>query len=922
GVFNVVTKSGVNDWHFTAYEFLRNNALNANDWFANRAGQPIAPFRFNQFGGTVGGPVDLPHVYNGHNRTFFFLSSELVRFTQGATFTGTVPTPAELGGDFSQTRDAAGRLLAIYDPATTRLNPAGGYLRDPLPGNLIPANRIDPIARNIASYWPAPNAAGSPFTHTNNFVRTDANSIQKNTWSARVDENFNDANRFFARVSYDDSPYTRALPYGSDYIASPTGGPQDFVRTNLVAEENHIFSPSLIGLGRGSFSRLANSRKGASYGFDLTQLGFSPDIQRQLGGQLPFFPVVTVTGYGVGSSISNTVIPGTAALGSTGLISQFMDQYSLEGQVTKIFTRHNLKMGVQARLFRYNLLQHGDAADQFTFGNNFTQGPNPVQPSALTGYAFATFLLGIPGGSYNPAPAMAMQTAYYAGYIQDDWKVNSRLTLNLGLRYDLELPRTDRFNQLTNFNYAAVPPLSAAGLNLHGALSFVGVNGVSRYDANPDYNNFAPRVGIAYRVNNKTAIRAGSGLFYGASTGLGGSANGYGVSGFQASTSIVSSLDGVTPVVSLSNPYPNGLNQPTGSRLGPATLLGQTVSFFDRNSVLPYSAQWNFDLQRELPGGMLLDVGYVGTRGLKLPMTMQLNQLPDSALSLADALRKQTPNPFYGQIDVGSLAQKTVAQAQLLRPYPQFAGITSQSANAASSTYHGLQMKFEKRYSKGLTLLAAYTYSKMMDLSTGSFSGETLGGGGIQNWNNLAAEWSPSSLDQTHRLSLNAVYQFPFFKAQHRLAGRILGGWEISAIGSFFSGGPLGIASAVNTNFSQGGGQRPNWSGKSAALSNPAPDLWFDTAQFSAPAAYAFGNTPRTFSGLRDDGTREIDVALMKNTTIHEKLHLQFRAESFNFTNTPRFAPPNQSFGSPAFGVVSSQSNQPRVIQFALKLIY
>lgn len=922
GVFNVVTKSGTNDWHFTAYEFLRNNDLNANDWFANRAGQSIAPFRFNQFGGTVGGPVSLPHIYNGHNRTFFFLSSELVRFTQGTTFTGTVPTADELNGDFSQTRNAAGKLLTIYDPATTRLDSAGSYVRDPMPGNIIPNSRIDPIARKMATYWPTPNAAGSPFTHTNNYVRTDGNAIQKNTWSARLDENFNDSNRFFARVSYDDSPWTRALPYGNDDIASPTGGPQDFIRQNVVAEENHIFSPSLIGLVRGSFSRLSNSRRGASYGFDLTDLGFPASVEQQLGGTLPFFPVVTVTGYGVSSSISNTVIPGSAALGSTGVISQFMDQYSLEGQLTKIFSRHNVKIGVEMRLFRYNLLQHNDAANQFNFGNNFTQGPNPVQPSALSGSAFATFLLGIPSGSYNPAPAMAMQTAYYAGYIQDDWKVTNKLTLNLGLRYDVELPRTDRFNQLTNFNYSAVPPLTAPGLNLHGALSFVGVNGVSRFDANPDLNNFAPRVGVAYRLDNKTAIRAGAGIFYGASTGLGGSANGYGVSGFQAATSIVTSLDGVTPIVSFANPYASGLNQPTGSALGSATLLGQDVSFFDRDNVLPYSAQWNFDVQRELPRGMLLDVGYVGTRGVKLPISLQLNQLPDSALAVGNGLRQQVSNPFYGQISVGSLAQKTVAEAQLLRPYPQFGGITSQSANAANSTYHALQVKFEKRYAKGVTLMAAYTYSKMMDLSTGNFSGESLGAGGIQNWNNLAAEWSPSSLDQTHRLSINVVYELPFFRAQRGLVSRVLGGWEVSAIGSFFSGGPLGIGSAVNTTFSQGGGQRPNWSGQSAAISNPTPEHWFDTTQFSAPAAYAFGNAPRTFSGLRDDGTREIDLSLMKNTTIHEKLHLQFRAESFNFTNTPRFAPPNQSFGSPAFGVISSQSNQPRVIQFALKLIY
>jgi outer membrane receptor protein involved in Fe transport len=607
GVFNVVTKSGTNDLHFSAYEFLRNNKLNANDWFANGAGQPIAPFRFNQFGGTLGAPAILPHVYNGRNRTFFFLSTELVRFTQGETYSATVPTPAELSGDFSQTRNAAGQLLTLYDPSSTRSNASGGFIRDPLPGNIVPGNRIDPIAHKISTFWPAPNTAGAPFTHTNNFVRTDANAIQKNTWSARVDENVNDATRFFARVSRDNSPWLRALPYGNGDIASPTGGAQSFVRTNSVVEEDRIFSPTLIGLVRASYSRLSNLRKAASFGFDLTQLGFPASVEKQLGGTLPFFPVITITGYTVNSSIANTVIPAAASLGSTGIIAQFTNTYSAEGQLTKVFTRHNLKIGGEVRLMRYNLLQHNDAGDQFTFGNGFTQGPNPASPAATSGYAFATFLLGIPGGSYNPAAAMAMQTIYYAGYVQDDWKVTNRFTLNLGLRYDLEMPRTDRFNQLTNFNYGATPPLQAPGFNLRGALSFVGVNGASRYDYNPQYHNFSPRLGLAYRVDNKTDIRAGAGIFYGSSTSLGGSSSGYGVSGFEASTSITSSLDGVTPIVSFANPYPTGLNQPTGNKLGPATLLGQAVSFIDRGTALPYSAQWNFDVQRQLPGTLLFD---------------------------------------------------------------------------------------------------------------------------------------------------------------------------------------------------------------------------------------------------------------------------------------------------------------------------
>ena len=921
GVFNLVTRSGTNELHFSAYEFLRNNALNANDWFANQAGKAIAPFRFNQFGATVGGPVVLPHIYNGRNRTFFFVNTELVRFTQGVTFTGTVPTAAERAGDFSQTRNAAGQLLTLYDPAATRPGASGAFVRDPFSGNIVPPNRIDPVARKISSYWPLPNAAGSNFTHINNFVNTDANNIQKNTWNAKFDESVNDGNRFFGRVSRDESPLTRALPYGRGYVASPTTGPQTFTYINAAGEGTHIFSSTLIGVLRGSFARMTNSREPASYGFDITQLGLPASLKQQLTGP-PAFPVINVTGYTVSSSVTNTVIP-SSSLGSMGVFVFNNDQFSLQGQLIKTFNRHNVKAGLEARIIRYNpYLFDNNTRDQFNFASNYTQGPNPVQPSAQSGYAFATFLLGVPTGSISTAPALALQTRYYSGYLQDDWKITNKLTMNVGLRYELELPRTERFNQLTNFDYGATPPINVPSLNLRGALSFAGVNGVSRYQANPDYNNLAPRLGLAYRIDNRTAIRAGAGIFFAATTGVSGGASSYGTSGFLATTSIVTSLDGVTPIVSFSNPFPNGVNQPSGSRLGAATLLGQPVSFDNRGNAVPYTAQWNLGIQRELPKSLLLDIAYVGTRGLKFPLTEQLNQLPDSALGLKNGLLQQVPNPFYGQIGVGILASSTVAKSQLLRPFPQFDGVSSVTANIANSAYHALQVKFEKRYSRGMTLRAAYAYSKMMDLSTGNFSGETLGGGSIQNWNNLPAEWAVSSVDQTHRLTLDAVYELPFLKAKRGVTGRVLGGWELGLIGSFYSGGPLGITSAVNNTFSQGGGQRPNWSGQSAELADPTPQRWFDTSQFSAPPAFTFGNAGRTFSGLRDAGARNIDLSLVKSTVIQERLRLQLRAEAFNLVNTPRFGPPNVSFGSQAFGVVSSQANQSRILQFAMKLLF
>lgn len=913
GVFNVVTKAGTNDITFTAYEFLRNDKLNANDWFANRAGRRKAPFRFNQFGGVIGAPIV-------RNRTFFFGAAELVRFTQGVTWTGTVARPEQLAGDFSTTRNAAGQMITIYDPLTTTQSPSGGFTRQAFSGNLIPASRFNTVSRNMAKYFPAPTTAGAANTGVNNYARTGGNNVTKDTFSTRVDHNFNERNRLFGRFSYDKSPIIRAAAYGPDNIASPTHGAQVFNRYNTVVEDTHVFTPSLLGTIRSSFARLSNFRRPFSDGFDITTLGFPASLQAAIGDPRSF-PVVTITGLGTSSSIPNL---GTGAVfGGADIIAFGMDSLSLMGSATKTLSKHTVKTGGEYRMIRFNTRQNNDNAVNYAFTPAFTQGPNPAAASATAGVALASFLLGNPAsGSITPSPSISMQTLYYAFYVQDDWKITPRLTLNLGLRYDYESPRTERFNQLTNFDFAATPPLTAAGLDLKGALAFVNTGGLPRHNANPDRNNLAPRIGLAWRLNDRTVIRGGAGLFYGTQLGVGGAPSSFGISGFQTSTQLVSSLDGVTPKDTLSNPYPNGLNKPSGSSLGAATLLGQDISFTDRGNYVPYSAQWNFNIQRELPWSILFDIGYAGSRGVGFSQDRQLNQLPDSALALGDALRQQVPNPFFGKITIGGLASRTVSRAQLLRPFPHFTAVTSRNASWATSSYNSLQLKVEKRYSKGLSLMGSWTYAKLFDFGNGPWGGEALGGSTFQNWNNLTPDWSVSTTDQTHRLVLNGVWALPFFSKTTGIANRLLAGWELGAIFSNFSGGPIGVTSAVNNTFSQGGGQRPNWSGQNPSIESPTPDRWINAAVFSNPAPYQFGNAGRTLSGLRTDITQQIDMTLGKTTTIHEKLRLQFRAEFFNLTNSPRFAPPNSSYGNTQFGVVSSQLNQPRIIQFGLKLMY
>ena len=920
GVFNVVTRSGTNQLRFTAYEFFRNDKLNANDFFANRSGTQRAPFRFNQFGGTVGGPAVIPRLYNGRNRTFFFVNTEIVRFIQGITFTAVLPDPRHLTGDFSNARLADGRLVTIYDPATTAPNPSGsGFTRSAFPGNVIPVNRVDPVARNVSRLFPAPTIANTPLGAVN-YTRTDGNRVPKDSYSFRGDHSFTDANRMFVRYSYDDTPFIRAPVYGREFSnIAPTAGPQVFTRWNAVLEDTHTFSPTLLGTFRYSATRLINYRRPYSDGFDITSIGLPAYMRDGMVDPLSL-PAIQITGYSVTGSVPNIVVGGV--IGATDLISFGHTLQSFQGNLTKNLTKHTFKFGGEFRVIQFNNQQTGDTATNFNFMPVWTQGPNPTQSSAVAGLGLATFLLGIPAGGVNPAPALAQTTKYHGLFFQDSWKVTPRLTINWGVRYDYETPRTDRFNQLVNFDYRAPSPLQVSGLNLAGGLTFVGVDGQPRYNANPDRNNLAPRLGVAWKVTNHTAVRAGGGIFYASNTGVGGGAAAFGTSGFQAATSIVTSLDGVAPVVRWSDPYPNGFNRPTGSRLGLATLLGQSIQFYDRGNYSPYSAQWNFNIQQEVPGSIVFEIGYAGSRGVGFMENRQWNQLSPDLLSLGDALRQQVPNPFFGQISVGPLAQRTVARAQLLRPFPQFDGVASQNATWATSSYHALETKAEKRYASGLSILVSYTWSKLLDYGHGPFAGETLGASSFQNWYNLSAEWSPSLLDQTHRYILNAVYELPFLRNRPSVIAKLATGWQIGGIWMGFSGGPLGVTSAVNNTFSQGGGQRPNWNGANACVSDPTPTRWLDSTVFSVPAAYHFGNAPRTFNGCRSDGTSQVDLTLTKNTRFQERWNLQFRAEVFNISNTARFAPPNQNFGNPQFGVVSSQGNLPRIVQFGLKLIY
>jgi outer membrane receptor protein involved in Fe transport len=934
GVINLISKSGTNQLHGSLFEFLRNDKLSAKDFFVNLSGLSKPTFRFNQFGGAVGGPLVIPHLYNGKDRTFFFVSYEGVRWVQGLISSGSMPTVLERQGDFSSTRNQAGQLITIYDPLTSHPDPAraGGFIRTSFPGNMIPGNRIDPVARNLSNFFPQPDAPGNPFTHTNNFVSAYSAPIYKDTFSIRVDHALTNNQKMFSRFTLNDTPHNRPFIYGQALApASPTAGDDQLNQRSAVVNYNNVLRPNLVLELSSSFLRYSIQRAGPSLGYDPVQLGFPSYFRNLQPALIPCFPSVSITGLGVTIPVPDN---GGGLLGSCGLLHDGYETFHESGNMTNIRGAHTLKLGADFGVDRLNTGRYGAASSSFSFAPTFTQGPDPLVGSSVAGTGFASFLLGNGSGSINSdGPGQNVLFRYYGVYFQDDWKVTSKLTLNLGVRYDYNSPWTERYNRITDLDYTSASPLQTAGLNLKGGLAFPGVNGLPRGQFNPVRTNFAPRFGFAYAVDHNTVLRGGYGIFYAPITGGGYNGSAVPISGFQATTTMIGTVDSITPANYLSNPFPQGFQRATGGSLGLATLLGQPITGMDRGRTTPYAEQWNFDIQRILPANFLVEIAYAGSRGLHLFGTLNYDQLPNQLLSQGSNLLTPVANPFFGQIQTGTLSTAQIQRSQLLRPYPQFTAVTAGDISYGASTYHSLQVKVERRFGSGFSLLAAYTFSKLLDdvgATTTGFPGEAFGSDNIQDYNNRRNERSVASYDTPQSLAINSVYELPFgphkrFANRSRLLGAIVGGWQLNGITTFRSGVPLSVSTAVNNLFNYGGTQRPNSNGQDPTNSGPIShrlNSYFNLSDFSPPGPYTFGNTPRLLPYLRAPGAANVDFSVFKNIPIRERVHLQFRAESFNTLNHPEFGIPNTAIGAATAGVISAQNNPPRDIQFALKLIY
>lgn len=901
-VLNVVYKSGSNEYHGTAYEFLRNSKLDANSFYNNLRGIPLSSFKRSQYGGTFGGPIR-------KDKTFFMSSYEGLRQRSFSSRTTTVPTALQRAGNFSETYAGANNPVIIYDPFTTRAN-GSAFVRDPFPGNMVPGNRMDKVGQAYMKYYPMPNTAGNAWTNANNYYNQGSSALDIDQIDGRFDHNFAASHRLFARYSYRNQDSLPAVLWPKELTAAETTNNERNRMHNGVVDYTMTPGPTTVVNLRAGYSRSLYFYENLGLGFSASDLGFSNALNT--AGGLSMFPVVSASGY--------------TTLGNQDNRRNAFVTYSFASSVSKMMGGHTIKAGYDGRLIQVNNRESRATSGTFSFSAGMTQGPNPTTAASNRGNSIASLLLGTgsSGSLINSFKDVAAQSWYTALYFQDDWRVTKKLTLNLGLRYDLDTPRTERYDRMNYFDPTIASPLASrvpGYSNLKGGLVFVGVDGHPRTQYIMDKNNFAPRIGFAYQATSKTAIRGGFGNIYAIS--LQQAHGTVGPFGWRTQTDWVPSVDGITPNYLLSNPFPAGFNPVSGSKLGAMQQVGSNIQAPVQETLTPYSMQWNFNIQHQLPSDVTLEVAYVGTRGLQLSRNdesgLSLNQLDPSYMSLGSQLNQTVDNPFYGIITTGALSTPKISRAQSLRPYPQFTDIIPLYSTGASANYHALQTTFSKRFSKGYQFEGSYTWAKAIQEGLSH-----------PNSYNLKMSRSLADYDIAHRFVVSYIYELPFGKGRRFGAGwnrtldLVLGQWQFNGFTTYQTGTPLTISATNVAGLFNSRGLANN-NGKSAKLTGDVHDrlgMYFDKTVFSQPAAFTFGNTSVTSPDLRSPTVRNWDLSIFKDFVVREGLRFQLRGEAFNAFNAVRFGSPDSNVASASFGVVSTQSNSPRQIQIGLKLLF
>ena len=912
GTVNVVTKSGTNSFHGSLYEFNQVSRLAATPFFTNLAGLRKQVTRFNQYGGTIGGPIRLPKIYDGRDKLFFFFAYEGVKDSIPNPSTHTVPTQAERNGNFSQLL-TLGPNYQIFDPLTGVVE-GGRIRRQPFPNNIIPTNRLNPIALNYLRFYPLPNQPGRPDGGDNFLSNTDGEINRFFSYLSRVDVNFSSRHKLFLNVRHNDRVGSKGNFVGKSPLDLTAILGLNRTNWGAIADDVLTLSPTLVWNTRLNWTRFEEPRPNFSTGFDLTSLGFPASI-------LAAAPKKTLP----------AIIPDRFVnIGDSGGVELPYDSYQIFSTVTKVAGNHTLKGGADLRWARESGIDYGYASGDYAFSTNWTRGPLDNSSGAPLGQDFASFLLGLPtGGGLDLNSARTNQASYVAFFAQDDFRWKPNFKLNFGLRYERDLPTTERFNRSVNgfdfttpnpvngavtaaYNASPISEIPAGQFHALGGLLFASPSNRDVYRTHGNY--FDPRFGFAWTphvLGSKTVIRGGAGVFV---FPLG--TTGVNQIGFSQSTALVPTLDSfLTPAATLSNPFPNGIQRPTGSSLGLATFLGKGVKFYNPHPLNPYSIRWNLDIQRELARNLVVELGYTGNHAVHLGVDHELDFIPRQYLSTSptrdqatiDRLSSNVTNPFSGLVPGTNLNGKTVARSQLLLPYPEFTSILTQADSEGSSYFHELGVRVEQRFSGGLSLLANYLYSKLIEKRSFLNPSDTVLNKRIANE------------DRPQRLVLSASYDLPFGKGKPwlgsagPLVSRLAGGWVLNAIYTVQPGPPLEWGNVI-------------YFGGDIQLNPRNINRAFDTSLFNTNSQQQLASNIRTFptrfSTLRTDGVNNLDASLLKNIPIKEKLRLQFRFEAFNALNRVEFDSPILNPANSNFGHIQAQSNLPRRIQMALRLVF
>ncbi len=885
GVVNVATRSGSNALHGSLYEFFRNEDLNARNYFATAAPAPKPEYRRNLYGATLGAPIL-------RDKLFVFGDYQAVKALIGRTVISTIPTLNERQGIFTG-------VSHIYNPATTTV--VGGVnVRQEFANDVI-TTPFDPAAVALLARFPTPTTTGA----ANNYSRTANDADHQNQFDFRVDGAFRERDRAFGRYTYysDVEQPVTPLPDGSGVISGTvigTGGVAGLSHVlgqQAVFNETHTFSPRVLNDLRVGYTRRGNGISGPVLGTTASSALGIPGIPTNaaFNNALPLF---TFTGFQqLGPSASTFSAYQTA-------VWQMVD--------TVNYTRgkHAFKAGLDMRWYQLNAVSPPNPTGSFAFTTTGTD----QQGVTGSGNAIASFLLGQVDTFQIDLQTSKIRPRDHIveGFVQDDWRVSDRLTLNLGGRYTLHFPSTEKNNQGAVFDLATQQ------------LDYLGVNGYSKSARELHYGNVAPRVGLTYLLTPKTVVRSGFGIVFIDQSGI---TTPFTVPQFPFIQSVTQKTqDSVNAAFTLSN-GPSVAPIP----LTPSAGLGQSVYTVNRTAGSGYVEQWNLAFQRAVTNNLSVDVAYVGSHIVHVGIPdSNLNQLTAAQLAQGSSLLTTVTNPYYGQLPISSsIGGKTVTNAQLLKPYPRFLNVATYRNNSGTTNYNAIEGKIEERLTKGIYLLLAYTHSKLIDDASSVFSTTVLSS---PNSSSLIAadtfrpylERDSSNGDMPNVLSLSGIYALPAGTG-HRvgsggLGNALLGGWSLNTIFQMQSGMPVTVTQATNNNAFAGFAlQRPNLiANPSLAADNRTPSHFFNTAAFATAPQFVIGNASR--NPVRGPAYRDLDLALVKHTRVFEKNDVEFRAEVFDITNTPAFAQPNGSFGSAAFGSITATTTDPRVVQLALRL--